>query len=241
MTRPLQSFELHFKDHKDHDNAVIIDKEPDTCPVCEHGIEALFIDAYGRTDLQRGHFIQTIFKCPRIECQAVFLAFYTSPSWFTSRSYSENVYLSKVLIRSYWKEDKFDEEIENLSPDFVRIYTQSSIAESQGLNEICGPGYRKSLEFLIKDYLKLTQPDIFSEIEKHQLGYVIAHYIDDERIKNMAGLAKDIGNDETHYIKKIEALSIEDMKKLIRLTSHWIVTELLTDKYSEIYKKLMQK
>ncbi|OIO15222.1 hypothetical protein COV53_00600 [Candidatus Gottesmanbacteria bacterium CG11_big_fil_rev_8_21_14_0_20_37_11] len=239
MTRRLNSFELHFKDKNDHDNAVIIDKEPDTCPLCNHGIEALLIDAYGKSDLNKGHFIQSIYKCPRIDCQTVFIAYYTSGSWYGPRNISEYVFLQNTFIPAYIKEENFEKEIERLSPQFVEIYTQASIAENMGLKAICGAGYRKALEYLIKDYLKLTMPTITKEVENHYLGYVIANYVGNERIKKMAGLAKNVGNDETHYIRKIDKLSLEDLKKLIRLTTHWITDELLTEEYATIYEKLM--
>lgn len=239
MVRRLNSFELHFKDKNDHDNAVIIDKEPDTCPLCNHGIDPLFIEAYGKSDLDRGYFIQSIYKCPRIDCQTVFIAYYTSGSWFGPRNISEYVFLQRTFIPAYFKEEDFEKEIKRLSPQFVEIHTQASIAESMGLKAICGTGYRKALEYLIKDYLKLTKSTIKKEVEDHYLGYVIANYVENERIKKMAGLAKDVGNDETHYIKKIDSLSLEDLKKLIRLTTHWITDELLTEDYSTVYEKLM--
>lgn len=241
MARSLQSQELHFKDIKDHDNAVIIDKEPDTCPACSYGVEAISLGAYGKTDLDRGHYVQSLYRCPRLECQAIFIAYYTSVGWIRPTDYNEYVFLRNTYIRPFIKDENFDEEIERLSPRFVEIYTQANIAEDMGLIDICGAGYRKSLEFLIKDYLKLTKPGKSDEIEEHLLGYVVAHYVEEEKIKNLAGLAKDIGNDETHYLRIIEGLSLEDMKKLIKLTTHWIVTELLTDKYSAIYRQLMQQ
>ena len=37
---------------------------------------------------------------------------------------------------------------------FLTIYNQSLSAEDNNLDQIAGIGYRKALEFLIKDYLK---------------------------------------------------------------------------------------
>lgn len=240
MARRLGSFELLFKDLNDHDNAVIIDSEPDHCPACDKGIQPLFIEAHGKANRDWGHYIQSIYKCPSQECQAVFIAYYTSASWGKPGIISEYVFLKNTFIPPYYEEEKFDDEILRLSPLFVAIFTEASNAENLGFKNICGAGYRKGLEYLIKDYLKLTKPDQLEEIEKHFLGYVIAHYVDNEKIRNMAGLAGKVGNDETHYTRKIEELSLEDLKKLIRLTTHWIVDELLTEKYSSIYVKLMQ-
>ena len=241
MARRTDSLELTFKDHRDHDNSVIVDAIPDECPVCERGIDARFLGAYGKHDLRRGHFIQSIHQCPREECQAVFIAYYTSGSWYGSGRGNDHVFLHKTFVRSYVEDEIFDEEIEKLSPKFVQIFTQASIAENTGLKDICGMGYRKALEFLIKDYLILLKPKEKTAIETHSLGWLIANKIENERIKQTAGLAKEAGNDETHYIRKIEQLTVEDLKKLIRLTTHWIVDELLTKEYAEMYEQLMSE
>lgn len=45
----------------------------------------------------------------------------------------------------------FDKKIDEISPKFNEIYKQALAAEVSNLNEIAGLGYRKSLEFLIKD------------------------------------------------------------------------------------------
>jgi hypothetical protein len=39
------------------------------------------------------------------------------------------------------------------SGDFLEIYRHAAFAEGDALDQICGPGYRKALEFLIKDYI----------------------------------------------------------------------------------------
>ena len=54
---------------------------------------------------------------------------------------------------------QFHGEISELSENFVEIYGQSQVAENQGLNKICGVGYRKALEFLIKDFAKRKFPN----------------------------------------------------------------------------------
>src|SRR3989442_12039733 len=53
----------------------------------------------------------------------------------------------------------FDVLIQNLSPTFCKIYTESTVVERDGLLQVCGVGYGKALEFLIKDYAKTENPD----------------------------------------------------------------------------------
>jgi len=233
MARNTKSLELIFKDLTGHDNAVVIDRYPDLCPACDHGIDAKLIDAYGRTDLDgNGHHVQAIFQCPRQECQIIFVAHYTS-GYFSPRNYSEYVFLKGCRVPSYLETEKFEEEIVKLSPQFVTIFSQAKTAEEMNLDLICGCGYRKALEFLIKDYLVNKYSAEKKAVLANSLGWLIANKVDSEKIKVTAGLAKDVGNDETHYQKKMEELSLDDLKKLIRLTTHWITDELLTNHYAE--------
>jgi hypothetical protein len=53
----------------------------------------------------------------------------------------------------------FDESVKEISPAFCDICEQAHKAEQFGLTEICGVPYRKSVEFLIKDYLIKTRPN----------------------------------------------------------------------------------
>jgi hypothetical protein len=45
------------------------------------------------------------------------------------------------------------ETINGISEDFCNIYAEAYRAENQDLKLVAGPGYRKALEFLIKDYV----------------------------------------------------------------------------------------
>ena len=50
------------------------------------------------------------------------------------------------------KSKSFSTIIKDISPSFDSIYNQAFCAEQLSLDQICGVGYRKALEFLIKDY-----------------------------------------------------------------------------------------
>src|SRR5690606_5384417 len=121
--------------------------------------------------------------------------------------------------------------IEEISPSFVQIYNESYSAEQQGLIEICGVGFRKALEFLIKDYSILNNPSEEDKILKMRLANCIKDYVSDERIKKVAKRAVWLGNDETHYVRKWETKNLQDLKKLIELTVHWIEMEKLTESF----------
>ena len=59
----------------------------------------------------------------------------------------------------------------------------------------------------------------------------IKEIIDNPRIKEIARRATWLGNDETHYFRKWDDKDLEDLKKLIQITVHFISMELGADKY----------
>lgn len=217
MQPTLNGKSLVFWDENNHPNEVIINSIPDNCPLCDHGIKPIFITSYGfknDRDYNAQFIIQTVFRCPRNECQTLLVTIYRGVEQAGSRGTSEYVFergTGLLLIDQVG--EKFDEEIEKLSSRFVRIYNQAKTAEEGGLDEISGPGFRKSLEILIKDYVIFIKPELKEQVISNSLGYAVFNYIENEKIKNMAGLAKDVGNDETHYDKKLEELTVEDLKK----------------------------
>lgn len=120
----------------------------------------------------------------------------------------------------------FSERIKVLSPNFVTIYHQSEKAEQMGLSEICGLGYRKSLEFLVKDYAIAFNPDNEDDIKNQMLSPCIKNFIDNKKIKALATASAWIGNDETHYVRKHEDFRIDHLKAFIAAIVSYIDSEL---------------
>ena len=120
----------------------------------------------------------------------------------------------------------FSNGITALSPNFVKIYQQSEKAENQNLYDICGIGYRKALEFLVKDYAVSVHPDKQDEIESSFLGNCISTYIENEKIKILAKASAWIGNDETHYVRKHDNYDVQDLKRFINTIVAFIDYEL---------------
>lgn len=112
----------------------------------------------------------------------------------------------------------FSNDIQTLSPTFCEIFDQALEAEQEGLEQICGIGYGKSLEFLIKDYAIQLHPDKKEVIEKSALANCIKQYMNDDTIKNSAELATWLRNDEAHYVRKWADKDVKDLKNLITLT-----------------------
>jgi hypothetical protein len=66
--------------------------------------------------------------------------------------------LLQDCVPKTFEPSKVEDAIRKVLPSFVEIYDQSSEAERLGLDQICGCGLRRSLEFLIKDYLIQKEP-----------------------------------------------------------------------------------
>ena len=130
----------------------------------------------------------------------------------------QNIGLISNLFPCAQTKTNFSSGINEISPNFINIYNQAEQAENQGLKDICGMGYRKALEFLIKDYAIHVNPEKSSEIESSSLGNCISAYIDDEKIQQLARASSWIGNDETHYIKKHPSYVVDDLKRFIKTT-----------------------
>ncbi|MFS7238164.1 DUF4145 domain-containing protein [Carnobacterium divergens] len=135
---------------------------------------------------------------------------------------------TKIIDEQYRPPIKVElpENIEKVSKTFVEIYSQATIAESEKLDQIAGVGYRKALEFLIKDYAIRNNTDDEEKIKKKMLGAVISEFLGDFRkLQNLAKAATWIGNDETHYERKHTDKDIRDMKAFIRSASQFIAAD----------------
>ncbi|MBC2023301.1 DUF4145 domain-containing protein [Listeria booriae] len=167
-----------------------------------------------------------LFQCTGNKCRRFFVNEY-GIGIHTQDGYYEE-YLAGPAIpypQTPTPKPDFPEEIAKVSSMFVQIYTQAMSAEAFGLDQIAGIGYRKALEFLIKDYASHKSPEKADEIKKKFLGDVINSYIDFNKIKDLATAATWIGNDETHYIRRHEDKDIQDMKRFIRSATLFIAAD----------------
>jgi hypothetical protein len=188
-----------------------IDKIPDQCPLCHHKIKPIEWAAiyYRNSDRE----IERLLQCPNEECKHFFIALYVPGG---------AQYSLKRCTPTNLVDAKQSETITKLSKDFCSIFDQASKAEQYGFLLVAGPGYRKALEFLIKDYIIAAHPDKKEEIEDTFLGKCISTYIEDKNIKEMAKRAAWLGNDETHFVRTWPDKDLKDLKKLIELTLHWM-------------------
>ncbi|MUL39442.1 DUF4145 domain-containing protein [Gloeocapsopsis dulcis] len=193
-----------------------LNKLPDECPICHNNIEPVFCWGYYGFE---NPLTQVVFKCPRQLCQCLFVSLYEK----TSKNSLEAVYL--VSVPNIHVKKEFDQTIQGISENFCNIYNEAFQAEQSELLQICGVGYRKALEFLIKDYLIALTPTNQENIKKKFLGKCISEDIQSENIREIARRATWLGNDETHYVRIWEQKDLKDLKRLIDITVYWIEAE----------------
>ena len=217
----MERIQILFNDNSAE--SLCIHDMPDTCPLCHHSIVPITQFAFCDRE-KRGsrNCLQIVFRCPKKDCKNLFIANYSSLDQHCNNFIFQ---YSRPVTRL--RRD-FTETIREISPSFCEIYNQSLVAEEEGLLEVCGGGYRKALEFLIKDYLIRNCSGCVDVIEKKSLGDCIVHDIKNENVKKIAKRATWLGNDEVHYLKKWEGKDLKDLKNLIDVTLYWIEMEKLT-------------
>lgn len=214
--------EIHSQIPDEFSYAVSYD-EPGSCPLCHFAIAPTHVTDEWYLDNSSCRHLAIFYTCPH--CFRPFVAHFTDDS-------PMNNCMSPVLDYcgpKLYSEQQFDVNIQGLSPQFVKIYNQAFEAENRQLDEIAGIGYRKALEFLVKDYCKHTHPEKGAEIERLLLGKCISDYIENRSITTLASRAVWIGNDETHYTRKHEDRDIADMKRFIQAMVHYIGMELVVE------------
>lgn len=197
---------------------------PDTCPICHTGIDVRVKSAY--VQMLGAFTAEVIFQCPIESCRHFFVGYY---------SISGMTYYLQRLAPIKFVERVFSDEIQSISESFGQIYNEAHNAEEMGLLQICGAGYRKALEFLIKDYvIHITEDESLHEkIKSEWLGQVIQNRVTNDNVKLTASRATWLGNDEIHYVQLWTEMDINDLKTLIRLTVRWIEMEKMTQDYTE--------
>lgn len=197
---------------------IAFDKYPDRCPVCLHGIQPV---ESGVRWLGPNNKLEMVFRCPSQECERHFISRYLLGAG--------NLFSLVESLPLTIKTSEPDAVIQNISSEFVSVYREAEEAELRNLKLVCGPGYRKALEFLIKDYVIRSNPDKVDYVKTLLLGKCISDFVKNDRVKEVASRAVWLGNDETHYLRKWEEKDLKDLKNLIELTVLWIRMEELTE------------
>lgn len=211
--------------HGGHTFKVCFD-EPTVCPRCGHAIKPQSLNSTAYSDNSGALFLCKTYLCKH--CYDAFLVLYQIEGFQHESGGGRN---TRVLYigPSTFSSRSFSASLEAVSPKFTKIYNQALAAETSGLDEIAGIGYRKALEFLVKDYLIHENPEDAETIKKMELGNCIANKVSNEKLKIAASRSAWIGNDMTHYEQRHADLNIEDLKKFIEASIYWVSMELATE------------
>lgn len=222
--------------YKGHTYYVTAD-EPDECPCCKHSLKPTVLHKQLIENNKSVLNLYTMYLCTH--CYTAFICMFSKIEKDTNTS-STYSYISKELSLiepNLFQKKTFDKYIDELSPDFIAIYNQAFEAEHLKLDQISGIGYRKALEFLIKDFLIKHEHKDENKVKSTALGCCIDTMIDNPQLKTAASRATWLGNDQTHYEQKYTDNDINDLKRLIELSVHWISMIYLTDEAELIEKK----
>lgn len=189
------------------------------CPYCHTEIShhKVFITPIYEKGVKR---FAILFECLR--CHDYFVITYR---WATDTY--EAIYQPIDIPRLPPTHIDIPKNIKEHFPEFKVIYEQSFQAERLGLTAICGMGFRKALEFLVKSYLISKFPDEEQKIKSETLSQSINRL--DEKLKILAKAISWIGNDETHYVQKWENKDVADMKQFISALMSFISAEITYD------------
>lgn len=188
----------------------------DVCPHCGKAIEPKLLSSDFYKD-QYLHILYLTLFCPA--CKS---------SWVDTYNYDEGYDIASPRDCHVFKEEptSLSTDIARLSPQGVRTYEQSLRAEYEGFDTLVGIGLRKSLEFILKDFLIALHPDEEENIRKNLLGKVITDYITDPVLLALAKSTAWLGNDETHYTKRHTDRDLQDLKKFLLATIRFIEYQL---------------
>jgi hypothetical protein len=152
-----------------------------------------------------------------------FVGFYSRPLGYPDYSFQGVLPQTPVAL-------KFP-LIDLISARFSEIYNQAVAAEQYGLSDIAGTGYRKALEFLIKDYCVALDPSNSELIRKKFLKNVIDDHLEAGKLKMAATLTTWLGNDEGHYERRWVDKDLGDLKALLNLTITFVNEEIQLEQY----------
>lgn len=210
---------------------------PNICPHCHVANEPQ--NLYNRYDIKVNRVI-SVWRCNYNECNKVFMVMYKEGA---NGKYEFERYLNGFPKGPIWpkpilnlKDGKTVGTATVKESKFIKTYLQSLEAESNGHDEIAGMGFRKSIEYLVKDWAIQTNPAEKEKILGQWLSSVINEFFEGD-LKEILDRATWLGNDQTHYKRLFEEFNINHLKELIDL----IMVELDRDFKKRHYIETIEK
>ena len=202
-----------------------------TCPICHKA---------GKPEYANGCLIRSFNEK---EKPLLFTVWYCT----NCKQYYVSLYHMKSSLKNVEKDVRYPypkeieeglipQDVKDKYPDFSKIFSEASKCEKQGLFTIAGTGYRKALEFLVKDYLQKEQ-----NLTKEAIGECrlekCCQKIEFEPIQKLANAATWLGNDETHYVVKHPEYDIDQMKSFLYALISSIHNKYELEKAEELLNK----
>jgi hypothetical protein len=196
----------------------------DICPVCKKPTNPDLINSsYFPLAEDETHLVLT-FRC--LGCKHFWTEEFIATRHLIN-SYTERYEIEHIKVIPNLPSDiPISDDVEMVSPIGKQIYVQALKAEHEQLDHIAGIGYRKALEFFVKDFSIVTNPDDEGKIIKMSLKQVIEKYIKDEDLKTFALASAYIGNDEGHYYRNNPDKDFTDLKNYLHGVIHYMEMKL---------------
>lgn len=215
-----------------YQNTTVFLEDLHFCPHCQKDISPKYeFGAFHHSSksgtmneiLENGH-VDCVFECPSCH-ESISVRYKINYTITTTRTLQWNSFKLDKVSPSPTLKFPFDSTISKVSPRFEKIYTQTIQAKAEGKDELVGIGYRKSIEFLLKDYLISGNPGEEGKISKMHLADCI-NKLDNQKIIDLAKATIWLGNDETHYVRKHEEKGIHELEKFLNTLVSYLAFEI---------------
>lgn len=218
----IEVYELVARESK----TVTVLAHADECPKCHMGGTQRIVGAV--RDPRRRIRIEVCYQCVRHDCLCLFIGYFEA----VNPHHPEDGYHLRQTAPWGARARAFSNLISETSKGFVSIYNEAYAAEQHGLRQVAGPGYRKALEFLLKDWLVSqlrdaaeTSTQLASKLEEdiarvqanHRLQELINQGVPNATLHDNATTAWWLGNDESHYWRKWDSKDLQDLIDTIDL------------------------
>lgn len=196
------------------------------CPKCHSLISVEELSTYPHSNyfiVDAGNKKQILYKCNNPKCWT-----YIISEWSIRRNGSKDIFIPEIYFPFKTKDFDFSQypKVAAISPSFVDYYNQAWHCDQLWYKDVAWPWYRKSLEFLIKDYTISTNEEDSEKIKNMNLQLCIKTYLKNQMLNSISEKAYWVGNDQIHYYTKWEDKDIETLKELIKLTIHHIESDI---------------
>lgn len=192
---------------------------PEICPVCGRGtaLNPMFFTA-GPDG------VIFVFRCSHRDCQSVF-------------AYLQENKTNGNRVISLPANNKFEgipTEALSVSDKFTEIYFEASSVDQLNYHHLDGMGYRRALEFLVKDYL-VYFGIVDNTDDAYHLSFSSAiDKLDNDDLKHLAKASSWLGNDQTHTEIKWTDYTVEDLKSFIKAFTAFILFRINSQKANDI-------